>query len=283
MWRLRWPPALSDRSANDDAESPDLRREEPEGHPRMIIEMFGPPGCGKTTLAEALAEALRADGYSVSLMTSSRPAEQAARAHRGAGRRSVDGGLAAALKRAAKVFGVVPTLMRRGEGHDTADRLMQLFPPRSLLWSLRYRRYLNRLCRSWSAARGGRAIAIFDQGFLSALCSLILLARRSDRSATTQALGFLPRPDLLVRVDAPEEVLETRLRARLRGQGALERLFELNLRANLAQVEIAGQLDGLLAESGREALKVRSLDHQTQAQAVERLLRESRALAWEPS
>src|SRR5690606_3995664 len=129
-------------------------------------------GCGKTTLSEALAQALHADGYSVSLVASDRPAEQAARAHLGAGRGVADGGLSAALKRAGKLVDVMPVLMRRGERGDIADRLMQLFPPRSFVWSLRYRRYLNRLCHSWHTAHNGKTIVIFDQGFLSALCSL---------------------------------------------------------------------------------------------------------------
>ncbi|RWP23109.1 MAG: hypothetical protein EOR02_32905 [Mesorhizobium sp.] len=282
FWRSQWSPALSNRSPNE-TDSSGLRREGPERHPSMIIEMFGPAGCGKTTLSEALAQALSAEGHAVSLVASSRPAEQAARAHLGADRRVADGGLSAALKRAAKVVDVLPVLMRRGEEGDIADRLMQLFPPYSVVWSLRYRRYLNRLCHSWRAARNGKIIVIFDQGFLSALCSLILLAPPSDRTLVAHALDLLPQPDLLVRVNAPEEVLESRLRARLRDQGTLERLFELNLRTNLAQVEIAAQLDSLLVERGREAINVHSLDRQTQMLAVDRLLRESRALAWEPS
>ena len=42
----------------------------------MIIELFGPPAAGKTTLAHALATALEKNGFDVQLIVSSRPAER---------------------------------------------------------------------------------------------------------------------------------------------------------------------------------------------------------------
>ena len=41
----------------------------------MIIELFGPPGSGKTTFARSLAARLRERGHTVDLILSHRPAE----------------------------------------------------------------------------------------------------------------------------------------------------------------------------------------------------------------
>ena len=42
----------------------------------MIIELFGPPAVGKTTLAHALATELEKNGFDIQLIMSSRPAER---------------------------------------------------------------------------------------------------------------------------------------------------------------------------------------------------------------
>ena len=43
----------------------------------MIVELFGPPGVGKTTFASALTAFLRQRGQAVDSLMSYRPAEQA--------------------------------------------------------------------------------------------------------------------------------------------------------------------------------------------------------------
>src|SRR5215813_2831336 len=49
----------------------------------MIIELFGPPGAGKTTFAHALTTRLRERGYDVQLTLSYRPAELPSQPQRG--------------------------------------------------------------------------------------------------------------------------------------------------------------------------------------------------------
>ena len=78
----------------------------------MIIELFGPPAAGKTTLAHALAAALMKNGFDVHLIVSSRPAER--------GRIQAEStralswcrtAVAAPLIRAAKLVSAAPILL----------------------------------------------------------------------------------------------------------------------------------------------------------------------------
>jgi thymidylate kinase len=244
----------------------------------MIIELFGPPAAGKTTLAHALATALEKNGFDVQLIASSRPAER--------GSIQVDStralswcrsALAAPLSRAAKLVSAVPVLLAGARSDELSASLMDLMPPRSLLWSVRYRRFLSLLSRSWKMASTSDRIVIFDQGFLTALCSMALLARSVDRSVIVRGLALIPRPNLLIRLDAPRETLEARLRARLGRQGALERLFEFDLQTNLQQIETTNEVAHVLQEQGGRMIHVNSLDRRLLEKAVDRIMREARS------
>lgn len=238
----------------------------------MIIEMFGPAGCGKTTLSRVLARTLRADGQSVTLVASDRPAEQETGTARAP--------LAATMARTAKVADIVSLAMRSREP-DVGEALLGLLPPTNPLWALRYRRYLAGLQKAWSHARLNPDITIFDQGYLCALCSLILLGPAPKREVVVKALELLPSPDLLVRLDPPKGVLEARVMERLRAQSWMERLFEMNSRTSLRQVETTASVIDLLAERGRTAICVQSVDAVDLERAVSRLLDEIREPALE--
>jgi thymidylate kinase len=244
----------------------------------MIIEFFGPPAVGKTTLAHALATALEKNGFGVQLIMSSRPAErgsiQVESTQALSWWRTV---LAAPLSRAAKVVGAGPVLLAGARSDELTASLMDLLPPRTLLWSIRYRRYLSLLSSSWKMASTSDRIVIFDQGFMTALCSMALLARYVDRSAIVRGLALIPRPNLLIRLDAPRETLEARLRARLGRQGALERLFEFDLPTSLQQIESTSDLAHMLQEQGGRMMHVNSLDCRLLETAVDRIVREAKS------
>jgi thymidylate kinase len=242
----------------------------------MIIELFGPPAAGKTTLARALAAALEKNGFGVQLIVSSRPAER--ESFQLEGPRALSWyrtRLAAPLGRAAKLVSAAPVLLAGAQSDGLIASLMDLLPPRTLLWSIRWRRFLSLLSRSWRMASTSDQIVIFDQGFLTALCSMALLARSVDRSIIVRGLALIPRPDLLVRLDAPREILEARLHSRLGRQGAVERLFEFDLQTSLQQIETTNQVDDVLQQQGGHMMHVSSLDRRELEEAVDRIVREA--------
>jgi len=244
----------------------------------MIIELFGPPAAGKTTFAHALAKALEKNGFDAQLIASSRPAEGGSiQVERMQGLSWCETALANPLSRAAKAVSAAPILLTGLRTDELTASLMNLLPPRTLLRSIRCHRFLSLLSRSWKMASASDRIVVFDQGFLTALCSMALFARFVDRSIIARGLALIPRPNLLVRLDAPRATLEARLRSRLARQGAVERLFEFDLQTNLRQVETIREVADMLQEQGRRMMHVNSLDRRLLEDAVERIMLEAKS------
>jgi thymidylate kinase len=244
----------------------------------MIIELFGPPAAGKTTFAHALATALEKNGFDVQLIVSFRPAERSPVGIES--KRAVSWcrtALAAPLSRAAKCVSAAPVLLPSPRTDELPANLMDLLPPRTLLRRIRVRRFLCLLSRSWKMASTTNRIVIFDQGFVTALCSMALLARSVDRSSIVRGLALIPRPNLLIRLDAPRETLEARLRARLGRQGALERWFEFDLQTSLRQIETTAEVAHMLQEQGGRMMDVWSLDLRLLEKAIDQIVREEKS------
>ncbi len=227
----------------------------------MIIELFGPPGSGKTTLARALALRLRTRGYMTVLRISYRPMERAARCSCGIARGRYRSAVIDRLTRpAAELFAIACHPLANSRDLATARNLIKLLPPATVFSSIKNTQYLSRLAHSWYETSWPSHVALFDQGFVQAVYSLALVAGISDDSAIMSALDYVPKADLLVRMDAPLNVLADRLNNRRGGQGPIERLFEHDLKTNLASVEMINRLHGLLERQGRSVLCISSRD-----------------------
>lgn len=223
----------------------------------MIVEFFGPPGVGKTTLAVALSNRLRQGSSEVELVTSYRPREKrplplASRERCG---RASD-----AIQRLARptkeMLLTAIALSASSRETTTASKLMMLLPPGNAIWSLRLRQYLLRLSRSWHACRPPKRITIYDQAFVQAVCSLVLLTPTVNHRHAACALKCIPAPDLLVQLSAPNMILEERLIERERHQSKLERWLEFDLATNLRSITVLDQLRTILAQQGRSVLQV---------------------------
>lgn len=240
----------------------------------MIVEIFGPPAVGKTTLSRALADRLRDRGFAVDLALSYRPSETAGLG----GLRSSDRLAAVRVARrlsrpAIETLATARHLFGDSLEAAMAKALLALMPPVSPMWAIRLRQYIWRLTHSWTHARAAEQIVIFDQAFVQAVCSLGLLCAPKHADRLPKAFDMVPRADFFLRLDAPYETLRARLLKRERQQGVLERMLELDLSTNLRSIEIIDRLERRLEESNAAMACVRSGDEISREAALERLER----------
>jgi thymidylate kinase len=239
----------------------------------MIIEIFGPQGAGKTTFARALAARLQAQDQVVDLILSDRPAEfprddprmNDAIRHRAA----------AMASRLARPVIELLTMTRHPSAYssdvNTAANLLKALPPRNILWLIRLSQYLVRLSHSWQLASESDHIALFDQGFVQAVWSLVLFNGATDETLIARSVDAIPKPDMLIQLDAPEDILEARLRDRQRHQSLIERMLEIDPKTNSEGKRIFDQLHDLLRRREQPLTCVRSSDPALLAEAVNRI------------
>jgi thymidylate kinase len=235
----------------------------------MIVELFGPPGVGKTTLACALGARLRERGHGVKLVLSYRPAEDplASRAE-GLPRLRIPATLRRLTRPMVESFAAARDSADSYEARAAAE-LMRLLVPRNAFWSLRLRQYMLRLSRHWRAAALAGDIVLFDQGFVQAVYAFALVTQAADPERIGLALDAVPEADLFVRLDAPLEILQARLADRRRRQGRIEQL--LDLWTNFGSLWIFDRLHELLRAQGRPVTCVDSTDQRSFGEGLDRL------------
>jgi len=227
----------------------------------MIVEIFGPQGVGKTTFARALAVELQNQHQDVGLVLSYRPAE---RLPTNPGNHPTPAPTAAAAIRIARPAVELLTMMLqpltyRNDLHTTA-KLLKALPPKKLLSSARLSQYILRLSHSWHMASRSNHVTLFDQGFIQAVCSLVLSHPSAGEILIAHALDVIPKPDILIQLGAPPDILAVRLHNRQRGLGLIERMLEVDPETSSEEHRIFEQLLGLLRKRGQTVTCIRSSD-----------------------
>jgi len=129
----------------------------------MIVELFGPPGVGKTTFAQALAARLRERGYGSTLALSYRPSEGPTIAGFDGLARRWFPAFRRVTRPAIESLMVAHCLPADSPEACAATTLRNLFPPRGVIMALKLRHYLLRLSAQWHAAARTQDVVIFAQ------------------------------------------------------------------------------------------------------------------------
>jgi O-antigen/teichoic acid export membrane protein/thymidylate kinase len=216
----------------------------------MIIELFGPPGSGKTTFAHALARQLQTGGYCVEVALSYQPSDRVG---------ILDFGIFLFISKiASAIFSTSKILLSSGgtTGLSLSLSLVKLIPPKSYLWRARIWQYIFQLSRYWGQVAESPDIVIFDQGYVQSIGSLATFNGCVDKAALVKALSLAPKADLTIRVVVPYGTVERRLRQRVEREAAGERIFEAGIDTNMSSFAVFGAIDDILVESGRKVTSV---------------------------
>ncbi|SFN88043.1 AAA domain-containing protein [Mesorhizobium sp. NFR06] len=219
----------------------------------MIVELFGPPGSGKTTLAHALVSRLREDGYRADVIRSYRPAVRSG---------ALDLGvflfmtrIVSATVSTAKVIFFPPN----GRSNLSKSLLMlRAMPPKKPIWRARIWQHILKLSHAWDRARLDQDILIFDEGYVQAVGSLALLNGNADKAVLGTMLSNVPAADLTIRVTAPRAAVAARLRRRMESEPPAERLFEADFDVNMRSLSVFKTISDILAISGRDVICART-------------------------
>ena len=245
----------------------------------MIVELFGPPGVGKTTFAIALGARLREGGSSTKLYLSSRPGED--RPRRELPARTHCHALTDPLRRIARpLMQFIAARAVRDQAYDSSARALAAKLPPGRVAALRMRQYLVRLSAAWREAQRSDRIAIFDQAYVQAMASILIASGHIADEDVMGLIAVAPRADLAIRIDAPIPEVASRLEHRAQVIGRVGRLFESKLGDPLAYARATERLQAGLERDGRVVATVSSTDPAALPIEVQRACSEIDRIRW---
>ncbi|WP_027168628.1 AAA family ATPase [Mesorhizobium sp. WSM3224] len=215
----------------------------------MIVELFGPPGSGKTTFALILASRLREDGYRAEVVRSYQPATRSG---------TLDLGVFLFVTRIVSATASTAKIIffpRTGRSNLSKSlSMLRAIPPKRPIWRARIWQHILKLSHAWDRAKLAQDILIFDEGYVQAVGSLALLNGSADKAILATMLGNVPVADLTIRVVAPRATVAARLRRRMEREPPAERLFEADFEVNMHSLSVFKTMSDILAISGRDVI-----------------------------
>jgi thymidylate kinase len=103
------------------------------------------------------------------------------------------------------------------------------------------------------------------------VCSLALFCGAADEPLIAHALDLVPKPDMLIQLEAPANILTNRLCNRQRLQSLFERMLEIDPKTTIEANQIFDQLRDLFRKRGQAVISVSSSDPHSLAQAANRI------------
>ncbi len=245
----------------------------------MIVELFGPPGSGKTTFSLALAARLGQHGASVNSRLSLRPGEDG-RSATAAGGTAPFVATSRRLLRPVKELAL--TAFRPTGSSETwiaADKLSSAHAGGRILRRFRMWQYLVRLGAGWSQAAKSNAIWIFDQAYLQAIVSIAVGNPHLADADLAALVELAPKSALIVRLETESDEIEARLVRRRAQFGPAGNLLEDWSGGVREQLAATARLGALLRASGRPMLSLNSRDDASREASVDLVMSEIAKLA----
>jgi thymidylate kinase len=200
----------------------------------VMIEFFGMPGVGKTTLARGVVADLRRHGYDAAFLAMDAPRD-----------------LNRYLKLASQIGVAARYAATRPRQALSVTRVLGHFPQPDLITLAKVTRYWLLTCAMIDRSACQADVVVCDQGFYQGLFALALLTPAPDQAAFCAALRLFPMPDFAVLITADLETIRTRLNGRAYDHRWIDKLLRADRAAAERGVEIIEHIAAALRIADR--------------------------------